>query len=526
MKKLVSAAVIAALVAGTASAEVKTKINANGHYGTNLWKGIAAEEASSTEDDSYWYDGAKDSWTDDVTLQITSDNAGVKIVESIGSGSVAMNNYDVWVKYGDLRLDFGKIVNRAGIIGDSNGNWITTGTILNKPGINNGVITAYKNRGYLIGSDLECDVTDEAVEAAKRNAAKTAYDKVIAKYTAVKVGKKDGSGTDTLYYDENGYDVTDAAKKAAKAAAEEAYAKEPDLSISWDSDSSLAKFGADSTSYSADYTGTKQNALWLTYGLGDLTLRGTMFTNKSKTFTDFNLQAEYKKDALDASLTMKFTDTLSGRDSEKDRYALGTDFLTALAVKYDINDELSVFGAYTLGLPYMGREFSASYSYTDDGGSNITESESYSAMTMIHAVDLRAQYKSGAIMALGAVNFTMINPSKYTKEIFKAAYDTDAETVMGIDVGAQFQYTLSDMVLIDFQTRYDCYDLMKKNDTEGLNSLIVRPGVVLAAEKNCTLTTGVEVTLDNMFTSEKDENSDKGMLVITTAIPLVFRVKL
>ena len=50
--------------------------------------------------------------------------------------------------------------------------------------------------------------------------------------------------------------------------------------------------------------------------------------------------------------------------------------------------------------------------------------------------------------------------------------------------------------------------------------------MILSAQKNCTVSTGVEVTLDNMFTSEKTDSSDKGMLVMTTKIPLVVRVKL
>ena len=450
MKKLVSAAVAGALLAGAVGAETTTKFTANGRYGTNLWTGVAAEKGieDSVEDDSYWNDGIKESWTDEVKMTVTSDNAGVMINENISSSSISMNKYDVWLKYGDLRLDFGKMDNRAGILGDNNGNWFGACTVLAKPGINNGVISAYKNRGYVVG------MSGVDIETAAQSKAATAYKKALGKTT---VYNEDGE-EETKYYDSDGNEMTeDEATAAAEKAAKKAYKK----ALSSVSDSSLAKYGTDSTSYTTSYSGTKENALWLSYGLGDLTLRGTMFTNGSKTFTDFNLQAEYKKDALDAALTLKFTDALSGLDEDTERYSQGTDMTAAASVKYDINEQISVFGAYTLGLPYMGREFEV----TDDNG----DVKDYSAMTPIHAVDLRAQFKQDKIFALLATNFTMITPSKYTKE-----FDDDAEAVMGIDVGAQFQYTLSDLSLLDFQTRYDCYDLMKKNDEAGLNSMVIR----------------------------------------------------
>lgn len=512
MKKLVSAAAASVLLAGAVSAETTVKFNANGRYGTNLWTGIAAEKGieDDVEDDSYWNDGIKESWTDEVKMTVTSDNAGVMINENISSESISMNKYDVWLKYGDLRLDFGKMDNRAGIIGDNNGNWFGACTILAKPGINNGVLSAYKNRGYVIG------VNSSDAYIAATAAAKKAYDAAKKNYgSSVVTYKEDGSGTkSTIYYDENGNEVTSAEYTAlANAAAEEAGTK----AFYEYTDSSLAKYGTDSTSYTTSYSGTKENALWLTYALGDFTFHSTMFTNGSKTFTDFNLAAEYKKDALDAALTLKFTDSLSGLDEDTERYAQGTDMLAALSCKYDINEQFSVFGAYTLGLPYLGKEFTVAY--TNDDGVDVEEE--YAGMTPIHAIDLRAQFKQDKIFALLATNFTMITPSKYTKEL-----SDDAEAVMGIDVGAQFQYTISDLATFDFQTRYDCYDLMKKNDEAGLNSMVIRPGVILSAQKNCTVSTGVEVTLDNMFTSTKKDNSDEGMLVLTTKIPLVVRVKL
>ncbi len=514
MKKLVSAAAASVLLAGAVSAETTVKFNANGRYGTNLWTGIAAEQGieSKTEDDSYWNDGIKESWTDEVKMTVTSDNAGVMINENISSESISMNKYDVWLNWGNFRVDFGKMDNRAGIIGDNNGNWFGACTILAKPGINNGVLSAYKNRGYLIGKDY--DTTDTALAKAKSEAAVAAYKKEIAKYTAVY--KNDGKTVD-YYLDKDGNKIsTTAYKTAYENAAKKAYDAVSEI-VEWSADSSLAKYGTDSTSYTTSYSGTKQNALWLTYALGDFTFHGTMFTNGSKTFTDFNLAAEYKKDALDAALTLKFTDSLSGLDEDTERYAQGTDMLAALSCKYYINEQFSVFGAYTLGLPYLGKEFTVAY--TNDDGVDVEEE--YAGMTPIHAIDLRAQFKQDKIFALLATNFTMITPSKYTKEL-----SDDAEAVMGIDVGAQFQYTISDLATFDFQTRYDCYDLMKKNDEAGLNSMVIRPGVILSAQKNCTVSTGVEVTLDNMFTSTKKDNSDEGMLVLTTKIPLVVRVKL
>jgi len=111
MKKLVSAAVIAALVAGTASAEVK--LRANARVQSNILKSTMAKSDSDSNHNDWlnlkgWGD-AKDS----VSISAKEDFGGLDITTTINSTTVdekyaTFDTYDAWLKFGSFTLKAGK----------------------------------------------------------------------------------------------------------------------------------------------------------------------------------------------------------------------------------------------------------------------------------------------------------------------------------------------------------------------------------------------------------------------------------
>ena len=127
MKKLVSAAIVAALVAGTASAEVK--LSANARVRSNLYKGTMAKESDYNRNDWLNLKGNGDA-ADTVSIKANEDFGGLEIVTSINATNNATNDsksvnndynsldwanfdtYKAWLQFGSFKLTGGRFATR------------------------------------------------------------------------------------------------------------------------------------------------------------------------------------------------------------------------------------------------------------------------------------------------------------------------------------------------------------------------------------------------------------------------------
>ena len=111
MKKLVSAAVIAALVAGAANAEVK--LSANARARANILKStIAKSDSDSNHNDWLNLKGAGDA-SDTVSISAKEAFGGLDITTTINSTTAdekyaTFDTYDAWLKFGSFTLKAGK----------------------------------------------------------------------------------------------------------------------------------------------------------------------------------------------------------------------------------------------------------------------------------------------------------------------------------------------------------------------------------------------------------------------------------
>ncbi len=115
MKKLVSAAVIAALVAGAANAEVK--LSANARARANILKStIAKSDSDSNHNDWLNLKGWGDA-SDTVSISAKEDFGGLDITTTINSTTAdekyaTFDTYDAWLKFGSFTLKAGKYSTR------------------------------------------------------------------------------------------------------------------------------------------------------------------------------------------------------------------------------------------------------------------------------------------------------------------------------------------------------------------------------------------------------------------------------
>lgn len=147
MKKLVSAAVIAAMTAG-AFAEVSVSSNARVYSDVFTYESATQKGARDDEDDQGTNDNGKATWgkdtkhSDDVTVSASGENVGSKIVLSVSSntdnssnGSVGLTSYQLWGILGDWRVDAGAYDQRLSKNLNDDGNWGNCYSGYYKPGL-------------------------------------------------------------------------------------------------------------------------------------------------------------------------------------------------------------------------------------------------------------------------------------------------------------------------------------------------------------------------------------------------------
>ena len=139
---------------------------------------------------------------------------------------------------------------------------------------------------------------------------------------------------------------------------------------------------------------------------------------------------------------------------------------------------------------------------TGDVGTKEDLSETY----MFHSVDLRAVFDVDEQLSVGLNgNLSMINQSEYYKEANK-----DADDYLGFNIGVSASYALSDTLAIDFNTGFRTLNVNNKVGTkkestatdEGdmmtVASLGFEPSLAFTFNKNCALTIGVNVLIQNL----------------------------
>ena len=167
MKKIIGAAAAGLVLTGAAFADAS--ISAQARIYSDVFSYESPSHNSQRMDDKEKNNGygaddagtvtwAKDTkHSDDVTLNASTDNAGAKLVFSVSSnfgkgnkpydttsgtgadtktdGAVALTSYQLWAKFGKIRIDAGAYDQRLSKDVNNNGNWGGNYSSPNKPGI-------------------------------------------------------------------------------------------------------------------------------------------------------------------------------------------------------------------------------------------------------------------------------------------------------------------------------------------------------------------------------------------------------
>lgn len=216
-----------------------------------------------------------------------------------------------------------------------------------------------------------------------------------------------------------------------------------------------------------------------------------------KTFTNWNAQVSYNiPEIAKVGLTVKMSDAFSGAwNSGSGIYeSAGTDLEVALAASSDtLVEGLKLFAGYSVTALYLGM--------TTDTADKTDVSETY----FFHSIDLRTVYDIDEQLSVGLNgNVSMVNQSEYATE---SGYKDD---YLGWSVGLSASYALSDTLAIDFNTGFHCLNMNNEVGTErdtgatgkgdwlAVSSVGVEPSLAFTFNKNCAMTLGVNVLIENL----------------------------
>ncbi len=151
MKKIVSAAIIAAMVVGSVFADVK--ISGNYRIGTNLVN-MNMPGDDTKEDTQVFNDMAKTAWGDNVTFEWKDENAGVKLLFKTSESSLTMDYGFGWLKFGALKLYGGTQDVRGAIkrVNPLDGNWWDNFCEYGKPGVHKDLTVLGLDSGNVTGN--------------------------------------------------------------------------------------------------------------------------------------------------------------------------------------------------------------------------------------------------------------------------------------------------------------------------------------------------------------------------------------
>ena len=133
MKKIVSAALVASMLAGAAFADVT--ISTNYRLGTNLFT-VNPNEGDG-DDVQGFNDIKKSDWTDTTKIAASGENAGVEIDLKTSEDTIAMDYAYAWLGWGNFKLYAGKRDARGSLkrVNPLDGNWWDNYCEYGKPGL-------------------------------------------------------------------------------------------------------------------------------------------------------------------------------------------------------------------------------------------------------------------------------------------------------------------------------------------------------------------------------------------------------
>ena len=225
-----------------------------------------------------------------------------------------------------------------------------------------------------------------------------------------------------------------------------------------------------------------------------------------KTFTNWNAQMSYKVgDIANLGLTVKMSDQFSGA------YTSGTGLWTSagtdleaslLASSTTLVDGLRLLVGYSFTGIYMGMKADT------DKKADLNE------MYMFHAIDLRAVYDIDEQFSVGLNgNLSMVNQSEYYKQAYKEEHGDDPNDFLGFNAGVSASYALSDTLAIDFNAGFRCINVNYENDGDkdmlAVSSFGVEPSIVFTFSKNAALSLGINLLVQNL-----SGNGDDGIVSV------------
>ena len=180
MKKIITAAAVAALAASFAAAEVTVKMNARVQANAFSTQKDAAGNKATTYMDLAGYGDAKD---DGLILDAKTDNAGAHLELAVNGGSAKATNansisvdskYSAWVKWGNLKITGGKfdsrysdrVNNTATESGLTDGSTAKFGISSKLAGIKLSSVRKAKNPGKLKTTTIDWEDEEETVDYA------------------------------------------------------------------------------------------------------------------------------------------------------------------------------------------------------------------------------------------------------------------------------------------------------------------------------------------------------------------------
>ena len=493
MKKILTAAVAAALVLGDAVA-------ANLEIGAHMGQSLATY--SRTDDDNDDNDGISffDHYLDASQTYSPITNMSLSQESAIGGGELRL-------KYTQKHLSQTYI----------NG-WLNFASPFGIPGtltLRFGRFDAYPmvdivtdaNRGYHYGSYAVNPLINKAV----------GFDPYVMNYFVTRQGfvrsthsRVHATYVDTLDAEQKPQELYEKARAAGGLTAYNWFFNDPNnmgMTLGY-----ADTFRDVDTSFMVQYAPTDDLMFRFSAHTGSADAYGGSFSHDfygEKTFTNWNAQVSYKVgDIANLGLTVKMSDQFSGA------YTSGTGMWTSagtdleaslLASSTTLVDGLQLLVGYSFTGIYMGMK------------ADTAEKADLNEMYMFHAIDLRAVYDIDEQLSVGLNgNLSMVNQSEYYKQKYKEDHNGDnPNDFLGFNAGVSASYALSDTLAIDFNAGFRCVNMNNKvteNKPDGTKemkddmlaacSFGVEPSIVFTFSKNAALSLGVNLLVQNLSSDD------------------------
>ena len=531
MKKLVSAAVIAAMTAG-AFAEVSVSSNARVYSDVFTYESATQKGARGDEDDQGTNDNGKATWgkdtkhSDDVTVSASGENVGSKIVLSVSSntdnssnGSVGLTSYQLWGILGDWRVDAGAYDQRLSKNLNDDGNWGNCYSGYYKPGL----FIAFDGAEW--GKDAGNLTTIKG--AKKTTNFQISNTSLLNKKLALR-GVMFLSSSGTVANVASDYSVTDDNDETNAPWIFNPFALGGVYKIS---NTSQLAFNVKLNSITQ---GAKTDASYtaISYELGDKIEKGKAYTaSVDSSDGTVSYTKTTSTEYYDGSKTY-YKKTDASYKPQNSVWTLNFDYYNKLS------DTMEIEAAYTLGASI----------YTNNGHLGAYK-DNYLVRdydVFAHAIDFRLKNKLSDALSLTAIaNISYVQGTAYAKSVNRntagtkykdslaKSYKTGAAGTLGYYATFSLDYAYNDTTTFQVQSLVKDTNLFSAYEdkragvyrTDYLDGLTwnVRPAVLVGFDKSSQLFAGVDVGFSGFHQNATGEYNE---FKVTTSVPLGLRVKL